>query len=59
MHLDGRTTVGQTLRDDVIRCLAAAADTYPLGEAEHQVKALVCDTLKEYKCLEGCATLRR
>ncbi|EFA09543.2 uncharacterized protein LOC656542 [Tribolium castaneum] len=59
LHLDCRTAAGQHLRDDVVRCLAACAETYPLGEAEHQVRALVCDTLKEYKCLETCTALRR
>jgi hypothetical protein len=59
LHLDGRTAAGQGLRQDVIKCLAASAETFPLADAEHQVRALVCDTLKEYRCLEGCAALRR
>lgn len=53
-------TISDTFRTNSFgRCLASAADTYPLSEVEHQVRALVCDTLKEYKCLETCMPLRR
>lgn len=42
-----------------MRCLASTAESFPLIDVEHQVLALVCDTLKEYKCLESCSTLRK
>ncbi|CAH1115163.1 unnamed protein product [Psylliodes chrysocephalus] len=59
LHLDHRSSKYVSLRKEVMRCLASSADSYPLQEAENQVVGLVCDTLKEYKCLEGCQELRR
>lgn len=59
LHVDERTTAAQNLRSDLMRCLASTAESFPLMDAEHQVLALVCDTLREYKCLETCAALRR
>lgn len=57
--MDARTAAGQKLRADLMRCLAATAEGFPLHEAERQVLGLVCNTLHEYSCLEGCAALRR
>lgn len=57
--MDIRHTAAQQLRQEVMRCLATTSDTYPLDDAENQVLALVCDTLREYKCLETCMPLRR
>lgn len=59
LHVDVRTAAAQTFRSDLMRCLASTADTFPLIDAEHQVLALLCDTLKEYKCLETCMALSR
>ncbi|CAH2013600.1 unnamed protein product [Acanthoscelides obtectus] len=43
----------------MLRCLGATGDACPFQEAEAQVVGLVCDTLREYRCLEGCDQLRR
>lgn len=59
LHVDVRTAAGLALRGDLMRCLSQQADTYPLADVEIQVRGLVCDTLKEYKCLETCMPLRR
>ncbi|KAG5869280.1 hypothetical protein JTB14_018655, partial [Gonioctena quinquepunctata] len=59
LHLDHRLSTSQPLRQEVLRCLSASAESFPLEEAENQVVKLVCDTLKEYKCLETCEALRR
>lgn len=59
LQVDGRTLPAQRLRSDILRLFVATSDTYPIAEIERQVLSLVCDTLREYKCLEGCAPLRR
>ncbi|CAH0555309.1 unnamed protein product [Brassicogethes aeneus] len=59
LHIDSRSPTAETLRFDIMRSLASTADNFPLTDAENQVLALVCDTLREYKCLETCAPLRR
>ncbi|XP_057654520.1 uncharacterized protein LOC130892860 [Diorhabda carinulata] len=59
LNLDPHSTKFLSLRLEVMRCLAASAESYPLQEAENQVLGLVCETLKEYKCLEKCQELRR
>ncbi|XP_056637011.1 uncharacterized protein LOC130445426 [Diorhabda sublineata] len=59
LNLDPHSTKFLSLRLEVMRCLAASAESYPLQEAENQVLGLVCETLKEYKCLEECQELRR
>ncbi|XP_019865235.2 uncharacterized protein LOC109594456 [Aethina tumida] len=59
LHVDGRSAAAENLRNDVMRCLAASPENFPLADAENQVLALVCDTLREYKCLESCMPLRR
>ncbi|CAG9862362.1 unnamed protein product [Phyllotreta striolata] len=58
LHLDHRSSKNSSLHKEVMRCLASSEE-FPLHEAEHQVLSLVCDTLKEYRCLEGCLELRR
>ncbi|XP_017779345.1 PREDICTED: uncharacterized protein LOC108564744 [Nicrophorus vespilloides] len=57
LHVDGRSS--GNLRSELIKCLASNAESFPLGDAEHQVVALVCDTLREYRCLEDCSPLHR
>lgn len=39
--------------------MGAAAENFPLRDAETQVLGLVCDTLKEYQCLEQCTALKK
>lgn len=46
-----------TLKQEASRCLANA--NIPLREVEQQVLRLVCDTLKEYDCLENCQQLKK
>lgn len=53
-----RIAPAQSLRDETMRYLSASSDTFPLDDAENQVRSLVCDTLREYKCLEESAALR-
>ncbi|KAJ8985983.1 hypothetical protein NQ317_013867 [Molorchus minor] len=59
LHLDLRSSAAQTLRQEILRCLSTSSETFPLSDAESQVTALVCDTLREYRCLGGCSALRR
>ncbi|KAF5291153.1 hypothetical protein FQA39_LY14395 [Lamprigera yunnana] len=59
LHVDCKTSAAHILRTDLIRCLSSTADTFPLIDAENQVLALLCDTLKEYQCLETCMVLQR
>lgn len=59
LQVDARTPPAQHLRSDILRCFVTTSDTYPIGEVENQVLNLVCDTLREYKCLETCVPLRR
>lgn len=39
--------------------MGAAAENFPLRDAEAQVLSLVCETLKEYECLEHCVALKK
>ncbi|KAJ8917873.1 hypothetical protein NQ315_010786 [Exocentrus adspersus] len=59
LHVDVRSSCAQSLRQEILRCLSTSKEAFPLSEAESQVITLVCDTLKEYKCLENCSALRR
>lgn len=34
-------------------------ENFPLRDVDEQVLSLVCDTLKEYQCLEQCAALKK
>ncbi|KAK9881742.1 hypothetical protein WA026_017263 [Henosepilachna vigintioctopunctata] len=54
-----RTGPAQSLREETMRFLSSSSETFPLTDAENQVRTLVCDTLREYKCLEGSVALRR
>ncbi|KAK5645491.1 hypothetical protein RI129_006791 [Pyrocoelia pectoralis] len=58
LHVDERTSAAHIFRTHLMRCLASTAETFPLVDAERQVLALLCDTLKEYECLKTCAPLR-
>ncbi|XP_023029011.1 uncharacterized protein [Leptinotarsa decemlineata] len=58
LHIDHRSSASQSLRQEVLRCLASSSESFPLEDAENQVIGLVCETLKEYKCLESCQALR-
>lgn len=59
LHLDPRSSSTLSLRQAATRCMGAAAENFPLRDAEEQVLSLVCDTLKEYQCLENCAALKK
>lgn len=59
LQIDARSQTGQNLRSDILRCFVATSESYPIIEVENQVLHLVCDTLREYKCLESCLQLRR
>ncbi|VEN53299.1 unnamed protein product [Callosobruchus maculatus] len=59
LQLDPHSPAVTGLRKEMLRCLGSAGDACPLQEAESQVVGLVCDTLREYRCLEGCDQLRR
>lgn len=59
LHLDPRSSSTLSLRQEATRCMGAAAGSFPLHDAEEQVLRLVCDTLKEYECLEHCAALKK
>lgn len=39
--------------------MGTATENFPLRDAEDQVLRFVCDTLKEYDCLEHCVALRK
>ncbi|XP_044753467.1 uncharacterized protein LOC123312938 [Coccinella septempunctata] len=53
-----RIAPAQSLREETMRYLSASSDTFPLDDAENQVRSLVCDTLREYKCLEESTALK-
>ncbi|KAL3270369.1 hypothetical protein HHI36_009415 [Cryptolaemus montrouzieri] len=60
LHIDHhRNGPAQSLREETMRYFSSSSDTFPLAEAENQVRTLVCDTLREYKCLEECLALKR
>ncbi|GJQ85485.1 hypothetical protein Trydic_g23075 [Trypoxylus dichotomus] len=58
LHVDLRALNNISLRSCIAKCLALTSDTFPLHDVEQQIRALLCGTLQEYKCLDTCEGLR-